>query len=329
MRKTKERPKYQRKSREWIFREIIAAIGSQIFEFYDLPDGLTSYEINIALATGRCIIADLGENIGGINKGWCAAPAFCVTPMRLDGTASEYVMQIPTDGGYLFGEKDKFIMLRNSFAMVNSLKNADWFAAEFANIDMTLKSLSKGARRSPAIKTLACNVNAYTEAAKNVYNDDAEIQVIADNSDMITGTAAKSDSVIDLTDPTIADKIHFISEYREELERRLCTLHGVPFSTTAKSKQNLSDEIHDMDMISQFLNDSIMTALKYDLAIGNAKCGTDIKVRYGRLMREQIEIIEQTQENKKDGDNNEGTNNDNGTVGDNDNTGTGNPDGNA
>ena len=327
MKKTKERPKYQRRSREWIFRQLIAAIGSQIFEFYDLPDGLTSYEINIALATGRCIITDIGKNTGGINHGWICAPAYCVTPMRLDGTASEYIIDIPTDGGYIFSEKDKIIMLRNSFAMVNTLKNVDWFAAEFANIDMTLKSLSKGARRSPAIKTMSCNVNAYTQAAKNAYNEDAEIQVIADNSDMLTGTAAKSDSVLDLTDPTIADKIHFISEYREELERRLCTLHGVPFSTTAKSKQNLSDEIHDMDMISQFLNDSIMTALEYDLAIGNAKCGTDIKVRYGRLMREQIEIIEQTQENKiKDGENNEGTKDDNSTDNGNDGGGNNGPD---
>lgn len=300
MRKCKEKPKHTRIQREKIFTDIITAIGSQIFEFYDLPEGLTSYEINVALATGRCIIADLGNNTGGINKGWCAAPAYNITQLRLDGTAEKYMMTVPTDGGFEFTENDKFIMLRNSYSTINTLANAVWFAKEFANIDMTLKSLSKGARRSPAIRTMSCNVNAYTEAAKNVYNEDAEIQVIADNSEMVSAAGARPDSVLNLTDPTVSDKIHFLSEYREELERRICTLHGIPFSTTAKSTQNLTDELHDMDIIAQFLNDAILTAVQSDLDIGNAKCGTNIKVRYGRLIREQIEVIHKSQEMESD-----------------------------
>lgn len=296
MRRCKEKPKYTRILREKIFTDIITAIGSQIFEFYDLPEGLTSYEINVALATGRCIIADLRNNTGGINKGWCCAPAYNITPLRLDGTAEKYMMTVPTDGGFEFTENDKFIMLRNSYSTINTLANAVWFAKEFANIDMTLKSLSKGARRSPAIRTMSCNVNAYTEAAKNVYNEDAEIQVIADNSEIVSAASARPDTVLNLTDPTVSDKIHFLSEYREELERRICTLHGIPFSTTAKSTQNLTDELHDMDIIAQFLNDAILTAVQADLDTGNAKCGTNIKVRYGRLIREQIEVIHKSQE---------------------------------
>lgn len=294
--KTYKKAKQTRITREFIFRQLISAIGSQIFEFYDLPDGLTSYEINIALATGRCIIADIGPNVGGVNHGFVCAPAYCETPMRLDGTAEFYIMDIPTDGAYQFKDTDKMIMLRNSYAMINTLANANWFAAEFANIDSTLRSLTKGARRSPVIKTLSCNVSAYNEAAKNVYNEDAEIQVVSDNSDLLTPNGTAKDSVINFTDPAVSDKLHFISEYREELERRICTLHGVPFSTTAKSTQNLTDELHDMDIISQFLNDSIINCVRDDLAVGNAKCGTNIKVRYGRLIREQIDLIHKTQE---------------------------------
>lgn len=303
MGKTYKRAKHTRTTREIIYNQLIAAIGSQIFEFYDLPDGLTSFEINIALATGRCIIADIGANVGGVNHGWICAPAYCETPMRIDGTASVYLMEVPTDGAFEYKDTDNMIMLRNSYAMVNTLSNANWFAAEFANIDSTLRSLTKGARRSPAIKTMSCNVNAYEQAAKNIFNEDAEIQVIADNSDLLTPSATNKDSVIDFTDPSVSEKLHFISEYREELERRICTLHGIPFSTTAKSTQNLTDELHDMDIIAQFLNDSILTCLRDDLAKGNAKCGTNIKVRYGRLIREQIELIHKTQEQETSGEN--------------------------
>ena len=67
------------------------------------------------------------------------------------------------------------------------------------------------------------------------------------------GHRSIDDNVLRLTDETSVDKLHFFDEHTEQILRRFATLRGLPFSTTAKSSQNLIEELHDMDAISTFM----------------------------------------------------------------------------
>ena len=81
--------------------------------------------------------------------------------------------------------------------------------------------------------------------------DGEEINVISDGTKLLTDKSESiDDRLLRLTDENAIEKMHFFSEYHEQLIRRLCTLGGMPFTSTAKSAQNLQDELHDMDLFS-------------------------------------------------------------------------------
>ena len=73
------------------------------------------------------------------------------------------------------------------------------------------------------------------------------MQLFKDGHDTI------DDNMLRLTDESAIDKMHFFDEHHEQLIRRIATLGGLPFSTTAKSSQNLIEELHDMDALSTFI----------------------------------------------------------------------------
>ena len=93
-------------------------------------------------------------------------------------------------------------------------------------------------------------IEKYVSAMKRVL-DGEEITVISDNSKLLGGEHSTiDDNVLRLTDEKAIDKMHFYSEFYENLIKRACTLRGVPFAQNSKSSQSLTDELHDMDIFS-------------------------------------------------------------------------------
>lgn len=289
----------KRDIRKWIqteifdqYLQIIESIAYNLLTVSGLPDTINSMQVMRALSTGMCGIVYIPSKDDRINNGWVCAPAVGLGVQRENGTFSEYEILLNT-GAVNVSENENVYILRNGYNMVDTRSLFRRVAANLTEIAKSERKLVKGSRISPIIRATAINAPAYKEVCKNIYDNDSDVNVVVDNDELISpGTKRNNDSIISVTDPDAISKMHFLAEYFEEEIRRLSTFFGVPFSTTSKSAQNLRDEIHDMDIISQFVNESILHTLREDLDRGNAKTGQNITVDYSDIMKKQIYILD-------------------------------------
>lgn len=239
--------KYNKNMLSEIYLTLISTIASNIFT-YKTPD-FNQTEYDISIQTGfaafyKCL------DMNSVNYGkWCCTPAKNADTVKNDGIAdtittfgSDYSLELKVD--------EECILIENS-----SLHFPDFlfchFAELFSECELSMKALVKWSRMTPIpIVSNDIDIVKYTTVMKNVL-DGNEINVISDNTKLLTDkTESIDDRLLRLTDENSIEKMHFFSEYHEQLIRRLCTLGGMPFTTTAKSAQNLQDELHDMDLFS-------------------------------------------------------------------------------
>lgn len=291
----------KRDIRKWIqseifdqYLQIIESVAYNLLTVSGLPDTINSMQVLKAVSTGICGIVNIPKSSDDINNGWVCAPAVGLGVQRENGTFAEYEILLNT-GAVNVSENENVYILRNGYNMVDTRSIFRRVAANLTEIAKSERKLVKGSRISPIIRTTSINAPAYKEVCKNIYDNDSDVNVVVDNDELIApGTKRNNDSIISVTDPDAISKMHFLAEYFEEEIRRLSTFFGVPFSTTSKSAQNLRDEIHDMDIISQFVNESILHTLREDLARGNAKTGLNITIDYSDIMRKQLYILDHT-----------------------------------
>ena len=276
------------------YLQIIESVAYNLLTFSALPDTINSMQVMKALSTGICGIVNIPDSMDPVNNGWVCAPAVGLGIQRENGTFAEYEILLNT-GAVNISENENVYILRNGYNMINTRSLFRRVAANLTEIAKSERKLVKGSRISPIIRTTSINAPAYKEVCKNIYDNDSDVNVVVDNDELIApGTKRNNDSIISVTDPDAISKMHFLAEYFEEEIRRLSTFFGVPFSTTSKSAQNLRDEIHDMDIISQFVNESILHTVREDLAKGNAKTGLEISIDYSDIMRKQLYILDHT-----------------------------------
>lgn len=291
----------KRDIRKWIqseifdqYLQIIESIAYNLLTVSGLPDTINSMQVLKAVSTGICGIVNIPKSSDTINNGWVCAPAVGLGVMRENGTFENYEILLNT-GAVEVSENDNVYILRNGYNMIDTRSLFRRVAANLTEIAKSERKLVKGSRISPIIRTTSINAPAYKEVCTNIYDNDSDVNVVVDNDELIApGTKRNNDSIISVTDPDAISKMHFLAEYFEEEIRRLSTFFGVPFSTTSKSAQNLRDEIHDMDIISQFVNESVLHTLREDIARGNAKTGLNISIDYSDIMRKQLYILDHT-----------------------------------
>lgn len=249
--------KYNKNMLYETYLTLISTIASNIFS-YKTPDfNQTEYDISIQTGLAafyKCL------DMNSVNYGkWCCTPAKNADTVKNDGIAdtittfgSDYALELKVD--------EECILIENS-----TLHFPDFlfchFAELFTECELSMKALVKWSRMTPIpIVSNDIDIVKYTAVMKNVL-DGNEINVISDNTKLLTDkTESIDDRLLRLTDENSIEKMHFFSEYHEQLIRRLCTLGGMPFTTTAKSAQNLQDELHDMDLFSTiFLTDRYNT----------------------------------------------------------------------
>ena len=239
--------KYNKNMLYETYLTLISTIASNIFK-YNTPDfNQTEYDISIqsgVAAFYKC------HDMNSVNfDKWCCTPAKNADTVKNDGIAdkittfgSDYALELKVD--------EECVLIENS-----SLHFPDFlfchFAELFTECELSMKALVKWSRMTPIpIVSNDIDIVKYTSVMKNVL-DGNEINVISDNTKLLTDkTESIDDRLLRLTDENSIEKMHFFSEYHEQLIRRLCTLGGMPFTTTAKSAQNLQDELHDMDLFS-------------------------------------------------------------------------------
>jgi hypothetical protein len=143
-----------------------------------------------------------------------------------------------------------------------------------------------------------------------------EITVISEEfNELSDGHNTIDDNILRISDEQAIDKMHFYSEFYDQLIRRVCTMRGIPFSTNAKSSQNLTEELHDMDIFALLYIKDCYETRKECFKKCQEFSGFDFDFEWSDVMKMQIEKIEamnsaknvsrETIENSKGGENGE------------------------
>lgn len=226
---------------------LIAAAGHD----YKTPD-YNKYLYETAINTGvaafyRCPV----KSSVNYNK-WCCTPAKVAGQINNQGISDKITTSGSDYSITMTVDKDCILIYNNSALYPDYIFTA--YAEQLTETDITMDKLIKWARMNPIPKAKTNeDIAKYQQAMQRILDGD-DITVISDELSLFTdGHSTIDDNVMRLTDESAIDKMHFIDEHHEQLVRRLATLGGLPFSTTAKSAQNLTDELHDMDALATFI----------------------------------------------------------------------------
>lgn len=226
---------------------LISTIASNIFK-YDTP-AFNQTEYDISIQTGLAAFYKCTDKNSKNYNLWCCTPAKNADTPKNDGIADK-ITTFGSDYAVELTVNKDCVLIENS-----SLHFPDFlfchFAELFTETELSMKSLVKWSRMTPIpIVATDNDIIKYSAVMQRVL-DGEEINVISDGTKLLTDKSESiDDRMLRLTDENSIEKMHFFSEYHEQLIRRLCTLGGMPFTSTAKSSQNLQEELHDMDLFS-------------------------------------------------------------------------------
>lgn len=218
---------------------------------YKTPD-FNKYTYELAINTGVAAFYLCPEkNSVNYNK-WCCTPAQPASVPdnmgvchKITTAGSDYALTLEVD-------KDCILIYNNSALYPDYIFTH--FAEQLTENDISMSKLVKWARMTPIPKAKTdSDIAKYQQALQRIL-DGEDINIISDEMQLFKeGHDTIDDNVLRLTDEKAVEKLHYFDEHHEQLIRRIATLGGLPFSTTAKSSQNLIDELHDMDALSTFI----------------------------------------------------------------------------
>lgn len=218
---------------------------------YKTPD-FNSYTYERAIRTGVAAFYKCPDSSSVNYEKWCctpAAPADVIDNMllakKITTAGSDYACELEVG-------KECILLFNNSslYPDIMFLKYAD----DLTETAISASKLTKWSRMTPIPKVNTdTDITKYENIMKRILEGE-DINVLSEEFSLLQdGHKTLDDNVLRLTDETAVNKLHFFDEHTEQILRQFATWRGLPFSTTAKSSQNLIDELHDMDAISTFM----------------------------------------------------------------------------
>lgn len=233
-----------------MYMNLITLIAADLHD-YKTPD-YNKYNYEIAINTGVAAFYKCSAK-NSVNYGkWCCTPAQPAAVIDNMGVAkqittfgSDYALTLDVD-------KDCILIYNNSALYPDYIFTH--YAEQLTETDISMSKLVKWARMTPIPKAKTdTDIAKYQNAMQRIL-DGEDITIVSDEMQLFKdGHDTIDDNMLRLTDESAIDKMHFFDEHHEQLIRRIATLGGLPFSTTAKSSQNLIEELHDMDALSTFI----------------------------------------------------------------------------
>lgn len=137
----------------------------------------------------------------------------------------------------------------------NSEKRVQWFADMFAQIDNAQECLIENTKYTPV--PVASNSTEKTEYENVLRRKQAgekiTVMLRPAANPLVQRQGTNQDEnnrVLNLTDPTMIEKMHYLSEYHAEIKKRFATMYGMCFKSSSKAAQETVDEVHGMDNFS-------------------------------------------------------------------------------
>lgn len=233
-----------------MYMNLITLIAADLHD-YKTPD-FNKYSYETAINTGVAAFYKCSAK-NSVNFGkWCCTPAENAAVVDNMGVAkrittfgSDYALELEVD-------KECILIYNNSALYPDYIFTH--YAEQLTETDISMSKLVKWARMTPIPKAKTdTDIAKYQTAMQRILDGD-DITIVSDEMQLFKdGHDTIDDNMLRLTDESAIDKMHFFDEHHEQLIRRIATLGGLPFSTTAKSSQNLIEELHDMDALSTFI----------------------------------------------------------------------------
>lgn len=233
-----------------MYMNLITLIAAALHD-YKTPN-FNKYSYETAINTGVAAFYKCSAK-NSVNYGkWCCTPAENAAVVDNMGVAnkittygSDYALTLDVD-------KDCILIYNNSALYPDYIFTH--YAEQLTETDISMSKLVKWARMTPIPKAKTdTDIAKYQTAMQRILDGD-DITIVSDEMQLFKdGHDTIDDNMLRLTDESAIDKMHFFDEHHEQLIRRIATLGGLPFSTTAKSSQNLIEELHDMDALSTFI----------------------------------------------------------------------------
>lgn len=268
--------------------EIIKIFSNNLFE-YKPPETLTKYQVENALHSGVAALY-ICEVPGSVNyRSWCCTPAHPADILDNNGVPAK-VTTHGTDYSVSLDVGKDCILLYNT-----SQKSPDAVIEKYANliqdIDTTIETIVKWCRVAPIPKVRRdADIAKYKTVMERILGGEL-INIVSDNSQLLMPENSKISDMLDLTQPQAAEKLHFLSELREEVIKRLTSLYGIPLSTSAKSVQTLNAELHGMDFYSLFCLFDRYYARKESFERAADFTGHDWEFDFSEIMKHQLNDI--------------------------------------
>ena len=188
----------------------------------------------------------------------------------------------------------------------NQLK---WFAQQFSDTDVAQKALIRHTRYTPMpVASNEAEQTEYKNAMKrNIEGEDITVLLRPQSSPLLGNgqRQTEDDKILNLSDPEMIGKMHFLSEYHAELKKRFGALYGMCFKSSSNSAQETVDEVHGMDNFSLIIPYLKLKSLK-DFADQCARkfgwAGSET-VKFTELWQREDEKAETEGGAKNDGNN--------------------------
>lgn len=162
-------------------------------------------------------------------------------------------------------DTDKIAYFRNYYTQVPE-SQLQWFAEQFAQTDLAQRALIRHSKYTPMpVASNDTEREEYEEAMRrNISGEDVTVIVRPRSNSLLQNGSRtlEDDRILNLSDPTMIEKMHFLSEYHAELKKRFGALYGMCFKSSSKSAQETTDEIHGMDNFSLIIPHIKLNELK-------------------------------------------------------------------
>jgi hypothetical protein len=148
----------------------------------------------------------------------------------------------------------KDVAFYRNYYTQNAENQLKWFAMQFADTDTAQKALIRHTRYTPMpVASNEAEQREYQNAMERNINGEDITVLLRPQSSPLLGNGQRQtedDKILNLSDPEMIGKMHFLSEYHAELKKRFGAMYGMCFKSSSKSAQETVDEVHGMDNFS-------------------------------------------------------------------------------
>ncbi len=128
----------------------------------------------------------------------------------------------------------------------------------------------------------------FSELIKKLKEGDIEAFVSSNALDLELGAGTET---FDLTDVNKIDKIPYLTQFFEDLQKRFYNVYGQPMQNQNKRAQTISDEIHGQDSVSFIIPCQMLRCRQALVDNINRIFGTEIEVDFSPLWRLEYEAL--------------------------------------